>query len=288
MSWRITNDLEEYLAEAGDFLRSDPAGNTVPLSVAETLRAQGTDAYGSAAPEFGWWRTCDGDVGGVFLHTRPYPPLLSAMPAHAAQELAEILAAGKISLLGVDAEQNVAQAFARAWERRTGAVSEVRMRQRLYRLERLEAPHPLPEGTPRVAAGSDRGLVLAWFEAFHEEASSPGGVNSTLVEDKISYGGVTLWEVEGVPVSLAGRTRVVADMARVAPVYTPPAHRRGGYGAAVTAHVTQSALDAGAREVVLFTDLANPTSNSIYQRLGYRPVSDQLMLAFPAPRSGSD
>jgi hypothetical protein len=45
---------------------------------------------------------------------------------------------------------------------------------------------------------------------------------------------------------------------------------------------SQAARAAGAREVVLFTDLANPTSNALYQRLGYRPVSDRLVLSFTA------
>jgi RimJ/RimL family protein N-acetyltransferase len=286
MAWTITKDLEEYLAEAGDFLRADPAGNTVPLSVAETLRAQGTDVYGNADAVFGWWRPDAGEVGGIFLHTRPYPILLSAMPERAARELADVLAGDQGSLPGVNADQVVAQAFAAAWERRTGTAGEVRMRQRLYRLERLQAPKPLPPGTPRIATASDHSLVLAWLEAFQQESQGPGGVNALLVDDKIGYGGITLWEIDSVPMSLAGRTRVVADMARIAPVYTPPEHRRQGYGAAVTAAVTRSALGAGARDVVLFTDLANPTSNSIYQRLGYRPVIDRLMLAFPAP-SGS-
>ena len=65
-----------------------------------------------------------------------------------------------------------------------------------------------------------------------------------------------------------------------APVYTPPEHRGTGYGSAVTAAVSQHALDAGARDVILFTDLANPTSNSIYQKIGYRPVYDSTELEF--------
>jgi predicted GNAT family acetyltransferase len=70
---------------------------------------------------------------------------------------------------------------------------------------------------------------------------------------------------------------------RVAPVYTPPEHRRRSYGGAVTAAVSRAALDGGATDVVLYTDLANPTSNSVYQRLGYRPVHDRMVLAFTAP-----
>ena len=69
-------------------------------------------------------------------------------------------------------------------------------------------------------------------------------------------------------------------MIRVGPVYTPPDLRRRRYAAGVTAAVTRAALDAGVAEILLFTDLANPTSNGIYQRLGYHPVEDRVMLSF--------
>ena len=68
--------------------------------------------------------------------------------------------------------------------------------------------------------------------------------------------------------------------ARIGPIYTPPDQRRRGYGSALTADLTQLQLDRGRRFCFLFTDLANPTSNSIYQQIGYRPVSDSAQWAF--------
>ena len=90
----------------------------------------------------------------------------------------------------------------------------------------------------------------------------------------------TLWETAGGPMSMAGATRAVAGQARVGPVYTPPERRGRGFGGAVTAAVSQAAKDAGVGEVLLYTDLANPTSNALYQRLGYEPVSDSVQLLF--------
>ncbi len=78
--------------------------------------------------------------------------------------------------------------------------------------------------------------------------------------------------------SLAGRNVLVAGMSRIGPVYTPPAARRQGYAAGATHACSQDALDQGAEQVVLFTDLANPTSNGIYQQLGYRHLDDRLVL----------
>jgi predicted GNAT family acetyltransferase len=79
---------------------------------------------------------------------------------------------------------------------------------------------------------------------------------------------------------MAGASRLIARSVRVAPVYTPPGLRGHGYAGAATAAVSQAALDAGADEVLLFTDLANPTSNALYQRLGYRPVDDRTVVIF--------
>lgn len=87
-------------------------------------------------------------------------------------------------------------------------------------------------------------------------------------------------DVERFAAALAGRHATATGVARVAPVYTPPENRRCGYGAAVTAACTSDALHCGAQQVVLFTDLANPTSNAIYQRIGYRPVSDRTIVRF--------
>ena len=81
------------------------------------------------------------------------------------------------------------------------------------------------------------------------------------------------------PVSIAAATPVLAGMARIGPVYTPPQWRRHGYGSAVTAAASGHAVARGATEVVLFADVTNPTSNSIYQQLGFRPIADDVVLA---------
>jgi predicted GNAT family acetyltransferase len=105
-----------------------------------------------------------------------------------------------------------------------------------------------------------------------------------MVRERIGGGRLWLWEdASGTPVSLAGRTAAAAGVSRVAPVYTPAGARRRGYGAAVTAACTADALATDASEVVLFTDLANPTSNAIYQGIGFEPLSDRHVVRFVAP-----
>lgn len=279
MTWTLTGDLESYLTAAGDFLESAPVVNTIQLSVLANLRARGVLAYGGRSPLFGWWRPPGGQVEGAFLVTPPFPVLLTRVPEQAARMLADALAARPGPLAGVNAEPAQAAAFAAAWAELTGAESSVHRRSRLFRLAGLVRPSPGPPGSARVAGAADRELLELWFDAFHRDAGELGHVPGD-IDDRLSYGGLTLWEAGGAPVAMGGVTRTVAGVARVGPVYTPQDHRQRGYGGAVTVAVSHAALDAGAGQLVLFTDLANPTSNGLYPRLGYQPVQDSVVLRF--------
>jgi len=280
MAWTLTGSLGDYVATAGEFLRSRPVHNTIQLTALESLRARGASVFGDVAPLFGWWRSAAAEVTAALLHTPPYPVLLTGLPERSADALAEALAASGRQLPGVNAQQGDAAAFAAAWSRLTGAGTQVFRRSRLFRLGQLRAPVPFPRGAARVAAAADRDLLESWFDAFTKELADLAGPSRGMVDDRLSYGGLTLWEADGAAVSLAGVSRPTAGVVRVAPVYTPPDHRGHGYGGAVTAAVSQAALDAGANHVVLFTDLANPVSNALYQRLGYRPVEDRVVFRF--------
>ena len=285
MAWTLTGDVAEYLTVAGDFLRARAAQNTVQLGATETILVRGADAFGDEAPLFGWWAAPGGPVTAAFMHTPPFGVTLTPSPAAVAAALAETLAARGRFPAGVMADTTTAPSFAAAWERRTGQPSRAGRQTRLYRLGRLRPPDTAPPGRARIAAPTDSGLLVAWLEAFHYEAANEGRpATEQTVADRLSYGGLTLWETTDGPVSLAGVTRAVGGQARIGPVYTPPGRRGRGFGGAVTATVSQAAKDAGVAEVLLYTDLANPTSNALYQRLGYRPVSDSVELHFrPAP-----
>jgi RimJ/RimL family protein N-acetyltransferase len=292
MAWTLTDDISHYLAAAGDFLRSSPVRHTIQLSAAETLLARGGSAFGDIAPLFGWWRPAAGAEAGAvqsaFLHTPPYPALLTRLPADSVQPLAEALVARRRQLPGVNAEQGDAKAFAAAWAALTGATAGLFRTSRLFRLGELAPPWPLPRGAARVAAAADRDLLESWLAAFTEEVGDMGGRIPGTVEDRLSYGGLTLWEIDGTAVSLAGVTRAAAGVVRIGPVYTPPDQRQRGYAGAVTVAVSHAVREAGVREVVLFTDLANATSNALYQRLGYRPVEDRVVLRFAASAQPAD
>jgi predicted GNAT family acetyltransferase len=247
------------------------------------LRRRGLNAYGDAPPLFGWFLPSEFDdhVGAVFVHTPPYPVLLSELPPEAVSPLVELLGAAHGGLTGVGGPVEAAEVIAAAWEQRTGVGASWHDRQRLYRLATLTPPHPVPKGIAMRATEADRQLLIAWYQAFAEDTGQTQSANiDRLVDDRIDYGGLTLWRVDGEPVSMAGATRPSEGTVRIGPVYTP-AHLRGrGYAGAATAVVSRQALDAGAREVLLFTNLANPTSNALYQRIGFREVEDRLVVHF--------
>ena len=276
MSWHLTGDVEEFSEIAGDFLRSRPVQHTVPLTLVDTLRRHGPRAYGPEAPIFGWYRTAEGPVAGACLQTPPFPLLITAAPDVAA--LAGLLAGRPLP--AVNALAADAEVFASAWQRHTGATTLPGRRSRLFRLEVLTPPAPPAPGAARVAGAADRDRLMSWMTGFYHDVGEGIRDVAGFVDDRLSYGGLTLWEVDGEPVSMAGATRLEAGMVRVLAVYTPPELRGRGYAGAVTTVVSQAALDAGAVDVVLFTDLANPTSNALYQRLGYRPVEDRAIVEF--------
>jgi RimJ/RimL family protein N-acetyltransferase len=315
MGWFTTGVVTEFLAEAGEYLRAEPARNTVILSVTENLRLRaaaapaGHEAPGPGTPDtgpghrdqpndeplFGWWRPGPGQTvgpgqrgpgspSGAFMHTPGFPVFLTATSSEAAAELGGLLASMRPKVPGINARPQAAEAFADAWRQRTGRAVTVHRLMRLHCLGTLVWPDPGPEGRPRVAGQRDRDLLAEWFEAFAVEVDDDAVADyPAAVDQRLGYGGITVWEAGGVPVSIAGMTRAVAGMVRVGPVYTPPALRSRGYAGGVTAAVSRTALDAGATQVVLYTDLANPTSNALYERLGYRPVEDRVVLTF-APR----
>jgi predicted GNAT family acetyltransferase len=286
MPWFLSDSLPEYSATVGGLLARRPAQHTILLGAIETLRAAGTRAFGAMAPLFGWWQEPDGEVSAAFLHTPPFPVALASVPAPAAVALAQALAARARTVSGVNADPGGAEAFARAWHELTGDTAELHMRSRLFQLGGLRWPDPRPPGQARVAGPADRSLLIAWSEAFHREAQSGPEDVVSVVDDRLSYRGLSLWEDAGQPVSMAGVTRITAGQVRVGPVYTPPRLRGRGYAGALTCAASQAALDAGADRVLLFTDLANPTSNALYQRLGYQPLEDRAIWSFHRSPAG--
>lgn len=274
MEVRLHDDPEAFAALARPLYAADPVLHTVAL----TVLAQPPD-YRTLLTAHG-----HGVVLGAAFRNPGRGLGVSGLPETVAGPAAVALAEADPELAAVVGPRPRAEAFADAWCRVTGAEARTVRDERLFGLGELVSPSGVP-GAARVAGEADLELAWRWRCAFNSEVG-PHAPQPTmeLVLDRMRAGNVNmLWEVAGGPVALAGVSLPTAGMSRVGPVYTPPDRRGHGYGSAVTAAASRWALDAGARKVVLFTDLANPVSNAIYPRIGYRPVQDAVHLALDRP-----
>ncbi|MCQ9709933.1 GNAT family N-acetyltransferase [Streptomyces sp. BSP1] len=281
--WRLTGSLEEFLTAGGAYLRSRPALHTVALTVSDALGRRGLDLYGDEPPRFGW-RAVSGEVSAVLLWTPPHVPMVVGGDEAAARGLARVLAEGEGPAPGgVGAPVEQARAFAGEWARTTGQATWRTFRKRLYRLGGLHRP-ALPPGRARSAGEADRATLERWHDGFAADVGATVGLGAAAwVDAGLARGGIRLWEDGGRPVAMAVATLPVAGSVRVTTVYTPPALRGRGYAGAVTADLS-ARVTAGGAEAVLFTDVANPTSNGLYRRLGYEPLAEFEEYAFGAGR----
>ena len=280
---RVTrvSDVEEFWQVVGPLYQQDPIRHTIALTVLKRVRDG--HGFGDADPIMLTIEDQQKLVGAVFC-TPPFPFGLSAMPVEAARPVAEFAFAEGLKPTSAFGEHPNVEAFAAVWQELTGVTSAVDTNQRLYRLAKDEfAPPANVPGELTIATEADRDVLIEFRQAFAVETGHAADLSSAdrSVRASLESGGCqAIWRVDGRPVSMAAAGKPQEGMSRVAPVYTPPAERGHGYGSAVTAGVTQWAIDQGASDVVLFTDLANPISNSIYQRIGYRPVFDTVEVTF--------
>lgn len=170
---------------------------------------------------------------------------------------------------------HLAEPWLEHWRALTGQNWRLTMNERIYELTAVIPPERPAPGRMRAAGPDDRDLAVRWFWEFHAEAlgAEPEPQVEKIVDRRIGDGSLFLWE-DGRPVAMAGVFRETSRSSTISLVYTPPEARRRGYAMALVAALSQQRLDAGKQFCTLFTDLANPTSNSIYQQIGYRPVCD--------------
>jgi predicted GNAT family acetyltransferase len=277
MGWTITDDVEAYAAAVGPLLGADPERHTIALTVVENARAGNPPV----AEWYAWWTGPDGAVGGAVSRTMPYPLLLEVAPEESLRPLLDAALKDGREVSGVNGPAGLSTQFAALVTAASGRRAVLRFATRLFRLAELVEPAPAPAGSARRATLDDLPLLVRWNREFAQEIGEPMGADlDATVRARAERGLYWLWlDPDRRPVSLAGLTLPAAGVVRVGPVYTPPTERGHGYAAGVTHAASRALLDDGHR-VVLFADLANPTSNALYQRLGYRPVTDRATFHF--------
>ena len=142
----------------------------------------------------------------------------------------------------------------------------------------------MPAGAMRAATSADMLWLVAAFAAFTVEANLPDDPMraAQIVPQKVQRDEMRVWD-DGGPVALAGWSAPRHGLARIGPVYSAPSARRRGYASALVAALSRQLLAAGNERITLNTDVANPTSNAIYARIGFRPVRDLYHFDFVDP-----
>ncbi len=209
------------------------------------------------------------------MRTAPFKAALSPMPVPAGRAVGRWLRARALSPPGLTGPWDVVQAVAEGLE----CSVQVTLREVARVLSELSPARPdrQPPGHPAPATRADLGLLVEWLQAFEDEVGLQRHANHAHTGEQVDSGRLRLWRVDDQPVAVAGHAPVVTTPAgtigRVGPVYTPPALRRRGYGAAVTRAITTGLVDR-CDQVMLFADAANPESNSIYEAMGFAVVAE--------------
>jgi uncharacterized protein len=269
-------DSERFLEAAQGWLREAEVENNLLLGIALNPRAREPTG---ARP---YWITLREvkDIVGCACRTPPNPLVLSRAPAQAIALLAADLRVADPALSGVTGPTREAEAFAASWIAHHGGRWTTRIRLRLHELTQLALPADTPAGSLRKAVESDLALAREWVDAYVRDTGihPPAG---DMAQRLIDRGQLFLWVVaEGEARSMVAATRDSGSGCSINTVYTPPPFRRHGYAQAAVAALSRMLLEGGRRFCCLYTDAANPTSNSIYAKVGFRAIRDDVEIAF--------
>ena len=276
---KLFSDADRFLERVEPFLMRREAEHCLILGLLDSLRAG--EQWGTEPPLMAVSED-HGEVAAVILMTPPHNLILSWIAADSTIDaIADELSAKGVTIPGVNGSADIARKFALRWSQLSGCTFRVQMAQRIYQLSRV-INQTRAAGHIREPNQSDDALMRKWRAAFSIDAE---GMDADEAEKNAALPlrnsrHLVLWEVEGTPVSMAGYSGSTPNGIRVAPVYTPPENRGKGFAGACVAALSQKLLDDGRKFCFLYTDLANPTSNHIYQTIGYEPVADATVYSF--------
>jgi predicted GNAT family acetyltransferase len=211
-----------------------------------------------------------GDGAACAIQTPPHYLVLGDLNRNQYDELASTVQ--DLDFLGCIGADGTAEALA-AKLTELGVPHELGMPQRIYVLDH-KPRYPSCEGKGRKAKPEELGLFLEWFFCFYREAVPHESPNEEHMKKVFADRPVFFWEAEGKPVAMAVRNRETKDGSNISLVFTPSALRGRGYAGAVTAFACDDVFREGKKFCFLYTDLRNPISNRVYQKIGFRPWCD--------------
>jgi predicted GNAT family acetyltransferase len=192
--------------------------------------------------------------------------------------MVDAIAEAGVTLRGVSGDVATAASFAGQWSERSRTAATPFRGMRLYELFEL-GEVPSTEGQLRQAVRGDRSLMILWTQAFQDEIGESVRDTEVGVDRGLAAGQLWIWNKSGEAMSMAVSREPARGVVRLSGVYTPPENRKHGYAGACV-HALSKYLRGSGYRCILYTDLANPTSNIIYQRIGYRAVAEALRYRF--------
>jgi GNAT superfamily N-acetyltransferase len=263
----LTRDPEEFAARTEWLLQDRLECNVLATVLMTVLNA----AHRDAAPVFAIGLTEQDEVSFAAMRTPPWPLLTS--PLETEDDAGPFVHAWlrvDPDVPGVSGVPETAQAIASAWSRATGGSSRCTISEAMHVLDEVRDPPRPAAGTLRLPKPDERDLLVTWTEEFITEAGLLGAAQAgAMVDARLRQQHLLVWDDQQ-PVSMIWLNPPVAGVVRIGQVYTPPQLRRRGYAGSSVAAASRRALAGGAARCMLFTDVANPTSNKIYAEVGYR------------------
>jgi uncharacterized protein len=268
----LSRDPELVLRSANEFLSSEPVLHNLILTILHSRVAQGDPGR--------YWIASHGEktVGVVLQSPVEYPATLTRMEPAAVAAMVDAIAEGGVRLCGVNGDAATAASFAGQWSERSKSAATPYQGMRLYELLEL-GEAPWIEGRLRLADPGDRSLAILWTRAYQEEVGEPALDLERHIDQALAAGGLWVWDQNGKATSMALSREPAHGVVRLSGVYTPPEKRKRGYAAACV-HALSKHLRGSGYRCILYTDLGNPTSNSIYRRIGYRAVAEAIRYRF--------
>lgn len=269
-----------FLDAAGADLLADEIRHGLIYGIAERV-ALDAHAFG---PDDPWFLVLEdsGKTCATAIRTPPHGPILAHLCGDVdvvSSTLVRSIHEMDARIPGVVGEKKLADRFTQGWCAAYGSRIKNVMAQRIYKMTAAIEPRFAP-GAMRKATLEDAELVELWSAAFQVEAvgGEPDPTNQNRCLERIREGKVFLWE-HGVPVSMAASARPTINGISIGAVYTPPEHRNRGYATSCVASLCKELL-RDYRFCVLYTDLSNPVSNSIYQRIGFKAYCDSAQYSY--------
>ncbi len=264
----VHNHMESYISSVSSVLEENETENSLLLGLLGRVQP---DLASLLLAEIKW---NDTTIGAAFYSGKNL--ILSQEVGPAIEPLIANLITRQMNIPGVVGPAEVVEAFQTSWAQARQCRAVLSMEQGIYQLTRIVRPATVP-GRMRCMTEQDIDMVAEWLQSFHVEAL-PHEVLTRLEAQRTAQmwpnAGMTfLWDLDGTSVAMASLARPTRRGITIIGVYTPPPHRRHGYATALVAAVSAEGLSRGKEFCTLYTDLLNPTSNSIYQKIGYEWVS---------------